>query len=90
MAMQTIDPVAEQDAAVEKAKLPERMKYSEEALKEYAETIMEAAEIQADPDLMKRLEPYLTKKIQAVKSIEDLKKKYKEVTGRETKKSQGY
>jgi hypothetical protein len=43
-------------------------------LKDMAETLMKAHEIQGDPELMKQLEPLLKKKAKAVKSIADLKK----------------
>jgi hypothetical protein len=44
--------------------------------KRMACTIMEAEEIKADPDLMKKVEPYLDIKVRALTSIQDLKDEY--------------
>ncbi len=43
-------------------------------LKEMADQLLRAHEIQNDDDLMKKLQPHLHKKLRALKSLSDLKK----------------
>lgn len=55
--------------------------YEEWELECKARTLMEAAEIKQDEKLMAALQPYLEKKVNAIKSISDLRKvagKFKE------------
>ncbi len=43
-------------------------------LKDMADQLLRAHEIQNDDDLMKKLQPHLHKKLRALKSLSDLKK----------------
>lgn len=71
------------DAAAEPA--AESKAYDEFELKDKARTLQDAEEIKADPELMKALQPYLSKKASAlegmkshIKSMDDLKAVAKE------------
>lgn len=48
-------------------------KYDAWEIKCWANTLMEAAEIQADPEKMKLVQPILDQKLTAVKSLAELK-----------------
>jgi len=53
-------------------------KYDEWFLKSCAEKVIEAEEIRADDKLWKAVEPYLQKKVKAIKSLEDLREARRE------------
>jgi hypothetical protein len=50
-------------------------KYKEWEIEGWADTLVRAAEIQADAEKMKLVEPYLAKKEASVKSIADIRKR---------------
>ena len=66
-------------AKLEKAVNPSTKGMDDYELKSKAQTLMDAAEIQADAELMKKLKPYLDKKSKAIKSLDDLRKRASEV-----------
>ena len=73
---------------MEKAKMEKG--HEECMLKACAEILMRAEEIKADTALMKKLEPYIKKKIKVLESIADLKKAYSDGQLREKRKEAGY
>lgn len=51
-----------------KSKAPDKWE-----IQSWANTLMEAEEIKADPEKMKHVKPYLKKKVAAIRSLEDLR-----------------
>lgn len=68
---------------ISKPAMSDSKKYEDYEVKSWADTLMQAEEIKADPEKMKLLHPHLEKKSKAIKSLDDLRSKAKQVAADE-------
>lgn len=64
--------------------------YSDEDLEEMGEALLKAQEIQSDPKLFKMVKQYLDGKVTKIRSLEDLRKRAKQIEMQDNDMKEAY